>query len=739
MDLIHNKVIKIVSGPLYGLYRILLSEVLQNELIVACINPPAEDDQAKDGKEVISITQYRTNQIVWLNHAEVVALDSQKLILQVDTELDAMQLNPSSIKSNYERYERRVLAMTGFLNFENFRTRLLTDGNCGQLVKEAMAAGKFSKPYIHQLLVLLCRFGFSQNALRLQFHKCGAVGVARPCGPNRNKAGAKSIKERIAKISGETLATTQPGMTEEWRQAILAADISIPTPKPTMPRRFKAILDSAFMKDYTFVNGQLRPTDLKLGSYPNVRQIKRVLEVNSSAIEYFRNKTTPKHFTANHRGLVGASWEGVAGPGHTYAMDSTVGDVYLRSALNPEWIVGRPIVYVIVDVWSTAIVGFYVCLTGPSWDMAKIAMFCAFADPTLIAELRGVNLQNTLFPHPTIPSTFLFDRGEYLSTGASLTGASLDIISMSYTPPYRGDLKGVAEVPHRIQKDEQFMFVPGAIDARRKEYELRKFDSKTAVLTTREYTQYLYSVFNEYNVCGDRTHRLDAHMKATDVHPSPAGLWEWGHSVGIGTQLHRDPSELITSLLPQGESSVTRNGLKFDGIYYTNRTEAEADEATVARNAGSWKKPIYFYPGSVSKIWTPDIAGRGMVALEISDHSTASPEITKDEHDDGNAYNLLNKVERNHESLLTSLGQREGRRILIDEAVKKRTQVPPSFNLQKPSITEARILEKNADLRVSEKPPIVAAKKSLNDKVIQAHTSKLHDILNPQKKVSNDE
>jgi len=735
----HNKVIKIVSGPLKGLYRILLSEVLQNLLIVACINPPTETDQEKSEEEILSISQYRTNQIVWLNYQDVVDLERQNLILQVDTELDAMQLNPINIESNSERHQRRVLAMAGFLNFENLRNRLLTDGSCGQLVKDAVDAGGFSKPHIYHLFSLLCRFGFSKNSLKVEYYNCGAPGVSRPCGPDRNKAGAKTVKQKIAKSTGEILAPTQPGMTAAWRHAILAADIGIPLPKPKMPTRIKIILNSAFFKDYAYVNGQLRPTDLELGTYPNSNQIKRVLHVNHSDIEHIIHKTTKNHFTANNRGLVGKSWEGVSGPGHTYAMDSTVGDVYLRSALNPEWIIGRPVVYIIVDVWSTAIVGFYVCLTGPSWSMAKIAMFCAFADPTLIADLRGVNLQNTLFPHPTIPSTFLFDRGEYLSKAASLTGASLNLTGMSYTPPYRGDLKGVAEVPHRIEKDEQFMFVPGAIDARRKEYELRKFDSKTSVLTVREYTKYLYSVFNEYNMTANRSHRLDAHMKATDVHPSPAGLWAWGHSVGIGTQLHRDHSDLITSLLPQSEASVTRNGLIFDRMHYTNRSQDEADEATLARNAGGWTKPVYFYPGSVSKIWTPDVTGRGMVALEISDHSTASPEITKDEYDDGHAYHILHKGERNHENLLTSLGQREGRRILIDEAVKKRAQVPPSFNLQKPSITEARILEKNADLRASEKPPTVAPRRPVNDKVMQVHTSRLHNLLNPQRKVADDE
>jgi hypothetical protein len=128
-----------------------------------------------------------------------------------------------------------------------------------------------------------------------------------------------------------------------------------------------------------------------------------------------------------------------------------------------------------------------------------------------------------------------------------------------------------------------------------------------------------------------------------------------------------------------------------------------------------------------------------MVALEISDHSTASPEITKDELDDSHAYHMLKKSERDHENIVTSLGYREVRRILIDEAVKRMAKVPPSFNLQKPTITEARILEKNADLHVSVKNPNVAPQRPVNDQVMQTHASKLHNILNPQKKVADDE
>lgn len=733
MDLIHNQVIKIISGEHVGLYRIVLNEKLQDLLIVAQINSPTSDDSTNK-KEITTTPKCYLNNLIWLKQSEVLGLESQGLVIHIDIRLSAIQLNPIMNNSSKERFDKRVQTMGGFLNFENFRHRVLMDGNLGKLTHEAMAKTNCSKPYVYKLISLLCRFGFTENALKPEYHNCGARGVLRPCGPKQKKAGAKTTQEKIAKITGEIPQDVQPGMTEEWKRAILAGDSTIPLPKPSMPTRSKIILNSAFLKDYVYSNGQLHPENLKLGTYPNIRQISRVLKESYSSLDHFLHKTTSNHFTANNRGLVGRNWEGVSGPGHTYAIDSTVGDIYLRSSLNPDWIVGRPIVYVIVDVWSTAVVGFYVCLTGPSWDMAKIALFCTYSNPELISKLRGVNLQQTLFPHPTPSAVILCDRGEYLSRGASLTGASLQLINMSYTPPYRGDYKGVVEVLHRIEKNEQFMFVPGSIDARRKEYELRKFDSKTSLLTVREYTQYLNSVFNEYNLCADRSHRVDAHMKATDVHPSPAGLWMWGHSVGIGTQLYKDPSELITSLLPCAHARVTRNGLIFDRLHYTNRTQSESEDAALARNVGGWEKQVYFYPGSLSKIWTPQSNNNGMTELELSDLSVASPEISKDEYDDSHAYHLEKNAQRNHENLLISLGQRQQRQLLVNEAIEKKAKRVPTFTDSNPSMLQARKMEKDLDLRVHQEIPIIAPPVIQNESVIKLHTTNLHSLLNPQKK-----
>src|SRR6185503_18100161 len=109
----------------------------------------------------------------------------------------------------------------------------------------------------------------------------------------------------------------------------------------------------------------------------------------------------------------------------------------------------------------------------------------------------------------------LTDRGEYVSAAARETVDLLGII-LSVNAAYRPDLKGLVEVFHRIAKDWQSPFVPGAIDARRPELELR-CGSKPSALTLRDYVHYLQSVFSEYNLCADRRHRLTSEMMACGV------------------------------------------------------------------------------------------------------------------------------------------------------------------------------------------------------------------------------
>ena len=483
-------------------------------------------------------------------------------------------------------------------------------------------------------------------------------------------------------------------MSTAWANAIIAADSRIASPKPDMPERCNKILESMFMKKFRQIGDDLIPVTPELGGYPNRGQIIRVLESHYSDIERAKQKTTPHHFQMNNRGLTGKNWEGVSGPGHTFAIDSTIGDVFLRSSAERTWVLGRPIVYVIVDVWSTAVVGFYVCLSGPSWAMAKVALFSAASDPRLIGALWGYDPMLMLDPLPTLPFSLLCDRGEYLSKGASLTGMQL-IPDLSYAAPYRGDWKGGVEVLHRIEKDQQWLFVPGAIDARRAELELRRSKPEESVLTLREYAAYLNTIFTKYNFTANRAHRLDAHMMAAGASPTPAGLWKWGHEVGLGVRRAVPQAELITSLLPEATAKVTFRGIICNGNRYLSQQVIDQDWCAKARNFNPWQIPAHYFPGSLDRIWTPNTGGQGMMEIGLSDYSAASGELSLDEYLDAKAAHLANNPQREHDSTMLAMEMmRQGEKI-IESARQKTAEAEASRNpnAPKPTMTEARHLE----------------------------------------------
>lgn len=706
MNLMHNMVFRLIDAPHEGIYRVILDEPASGKTVLVRLDPPDISDSSRGGRPREESTKRprpkpplpNIGQLHWFDREELLQCEQQSSLVVVHIEPEADLLARSSSEVQNDKFQKRIRVMEEFLNFETLRDSILIDAGLGGLVRRATKAHGICRATVYKLFSLLCRHGFSQLSLHPRYDRCGAPGILRPCDPEgRAKAGAKTSKQRVAREFGEHLESEQPGMSSEWRRRILAADITIKPPKPSMPDRITRIIQKAFVTEYQQgESGKLIALEPEKGSYPNRQQIQRVLETEYSKLEFRQQRTTKGQFLRDARGLRGKSWQGVAGPGHTWAVDSTIGDVYLRSSINRNWIIGRPVVYVIVDVWSTAVVGFYVCLAGPSWDMAKVALFSSAMDPGLVGQLWNYEPVPSLFPAATLCTHLLCDRGEYLSRAASVTGMKLTL-AQSYTPPYRPDLKGVVEVLHRIEKDGQFNFVPGAIDQRRKEYELRRYNPIRGALTVAEFTHYLHLMFADYNLSADRNHRLDAHMRAGGVEPTPAGLWHWGHEMGIGVQRSLPNSELISTLLPNAEATIRRDGVVYGGKIFESDVVQEREWTALARNFGSYQVPCHYYPGSVSRIWTPNFGDRGLLELQISEQSTASEELTWDEVADAEMYYRLGRSDREHAKNLTKTKTLHKLEKLIQEAEARTEEADASAMVPRPSLTDARNLEKAAD------------------------------------------
>jgi len=706
----HNQAFKLTTEALglpEGIFRIVVDDSSTD--ITYCVlikqesprtnirggRPRIEDRKLKRKKRIPQKSLVGTLYEI-CRHDLIELIESHKAI-SISLELPGLYYTPIHQISAQNAFDKRCRVMEQFLDNETLKESILIHGNLGHLVREAVKQHNVSKSYVYKLWSILCTFGLTTRSLRTRFDKCGAPGERRDlsCSSTRKKAGRKTFAQRLSKLlHGCWGEPVQPGMSTVWRAKIVMADKGIATPKPSMPERHKRIIASQFTTAMRYDdNGNIVAIDLENGQYPNYQQVKRVLTEDIEEIYRVREKTSSGHFERALRGLSGYSWEGTEGPGLMYAIDSTIGDVYLRSSIDPNWIIGRPIVYVIVDVFSTAVVGFYVCLTGPSWDTAQVAIFNTVASSNLLSDLWGYDMQQSLFPAPTLPARLLCDRGEYLSKRAKATGMKL-LTTFSYTAPFRPDLKGVVEVMHRIMKNVQYHFIPGAMDARRKEYDLRRSNPAAATMSVRQYMQFLHECFYIYNLTADRSNRLDAHMIAQGVFPSPAGLWRWGHLMGIGFSRAQSQAELITQLLPTGDARVTRNGV----VFRTNRYSAPIVEAeqwtTRARSVrGSWEIPAQYYPGSVSRIWTPYESGNGLIDLTISDHSRAAPELTHDEMVDAFAFQKLKAVDVEHQRVQEAVLGYHRMELIRKQAIEETRAARQRARGLTPTIREARAIE----------------------------------------------
>lgn len=707
MDLMHNQTFRLLESGLdgaypAGIYRVIFNDHAQETVVCVCQRPDNLHLVPKTGRKRLGQTKSIRRKSPAKLNGEILWLDSKHLQLAIDKRTaipieilyEAIYFPNLEPPKDQELYQRRCETMRSFLDFEKLKEGIIVSHGIAGLVREAMANEGVSRAYVYKLWSILCRMGFSKISLLPRRDRCGAPNKPGRCEPNgRKKAGAKTKPQRIARAFGEVLEPEQPGMSEDWAVRILAADRAIKTPvMPSMPQRVALISKSAFVTQFKYENNQLVGITPTLGTYPNRRQIQRVLEQDLTRLEQKIQKTTKGHYDRNCRGLRARNWKGVAGPGHTWAIDSTIGDMYLRSSIDRSWIVGRPIVYIVVDVWSTAVVGFYVCLTGPSWNTAKVSIFNSAVNSALLGELWSYQPIASLTPSPTLCYQLLCDRGEYLSKAASFTAIKL-ALDMQYTPPYRPDLKGLVEVLHRIAKDAQFLFIPGAMDYRRAEFDLQKSHPQESVFTVRDYTQYLHVIFSKYNLTADRTKRIDAHMGAAGVDPSPAGLWNWGHTMGVGYQRAISQAELITSLLPSQIARVGRTAVVLGNNDYTCDF-APADQWTAqARNFGGWNIQAHTYPGSVSRIWTPNTGGEDLLEFKISDQTRGDSNTTFDEMQDALAHHQNQRAKNEHKNNIRGWEALARIEALIQNAKRLTSEATQKNWGAKPTTTEARVME----------------------------------------------
>jgi len=299
---------------------------------------------------------------------------------------------------------------------------------------------------------------------------------------------------------------------------------------------------------------------------------------------------------------------GLFGAGHRYEIDSTIADVYLVHRVNRLWLIGRPVLYVVVDTFTRMIVGIHVGLEGPSWNGARHAIYNACTAKVDFCKRYGIDIVESDWPCSHLPVELVADRAELLSeAGEAMTkvlGTAVKIL-----PPFRPDWKSIIESRFRLINEKlDLKFVPGGVDARKMERGDRDYQLD-ATLDIDEFTEMVIVGVLAHNKSLRVPHLLNREMLAAGTEPTPIALWKWSMENSMLNSKTVSPAELKIALLPSKECRISRGGINFQGIQYTCQTAVREEWLERSHNFQTKYVRVYYDPNSVENCWVKTGAG----------------------------------------------------------------------------------------------------------------------------------
>jgi hypothetical protein len=431
------------------------------------------------------------------------------------------------------------------------------------------------------------RGGMFPNTLLPRWDVCGSQGKPR----NVTKQLGRPPKT-LSQQSSDHEDHSFFNVDDRTRELLLAGyrKFYANNPKPTWKRAYLQTMGLYFHVGHEIKHGVPTPILAPPSQRPTLHQFQ--YHARKAMKENFtlsvKNRLGERTFNARYRPVLGSAVQQAFGPTSEYEIDAWIADVYLVSALNRNWIIGRPTVYIVVDVFSCLIVGLHITLDAPGWEGAMLALENTCEDKVALCAKYDISITPDMWPIGGMPGTIRADRGE-------LEGWNADILSCTFgidvqnTPPYRGDLKAIVERDFLLMKDRTVQYLPASVEGRKQRGD--RDCRLDACLTIFEFWQILLADILLHNTNWRmKNYRLDEFAIQDEVEPYPILLWSWGLENRSGA-LRQQPSQeqIRKALLRRGEASITPKGIRFKGVSYKVE-EGNDDDMYVRARASGWKK-----------------------------------------------------------------------------------------------------------------------------------------------------
>ena len=444
-------------------------------------------------------------------------------------------------------------------NWKENKNKILSKNECNGLYKSIAEEYKISLSTVKRIFSSYFERGMNKNSLLSKYsnsggkgkkRKFGLIKVGRPKKYDTNKKTGINITEDIKILF-------QRGLDQHYYKK-----------KNSLTETYIAILRESFSHKY-YENGEMKYTLLPEDKLPTYPQFYYWFTTNKDETRNIIERLGENYFNLNKRPTLSNSTSETIGPGTRFQVDATVADVYLVMKSDRNRIIGRPVVYALIDVFSRLVTGIYVGPEGPSWIGAMMALDNMVADKVEFCKVYGIDIAEDEWPAHHLPEIILADRGEFEGNSPENLMRNLGVF-IENTPPYRGDLKGIIERSFNTLNIKIKHKTPGAI---MKEFRQRgdKDYRLDATLTLEEFYKIYIRLVLYHNTTIIQKYPLEIDMITAGIAPIPSKLWNWGLEYRKGRIKDIDREIFRLNILPKAKASISRSGIRFLGRFYSSQ------------------------------------------------------------------------------------------------------------------------------------------------------------------------
>ncbi len=422
----------------------------------------------------------------------------------------------------------------------------------GKFVKQAMDKYDVSEKCIYKYLRKYWQGGRTKDALFDKYNNCGrCVDKTYTKKPGRKGVAGSMMGDNIGIVIDENVKKVfQDGIDRYYRN----------NDKITLAKTFRNIKRDYYSDKLWYE----KPTIYQFYNWYKKSIDKDKMEKDRKGKKNYQNNVKPIKSDTVYDGF---------NPGLRYQVDSTIFPIYLVNRIDRSLGIGRPILYISADCFSTKITGMHIGLEQDSWSGYASLLYNTIQPKENYCRYYGIEENIEELNVDGSPQIIMGDRGGFLTKNSDMLVKYLKI-STEYAPTFEGQAKGTVEQKFNIIENMIKSDLPGIIMTKYRERGKKDY-RKDAKLDLYEFTQIVIEAVLERNAMIMKDYPLEKELVWAGVKPSANEIWNWGIKNKKGLLRKEPEDKLRFYLLRHENASITEKGIKFKNMLYTCKLAEE--------------------------------------------------------------------------------------------------------------------------------------------------------------------